>query len=77
MKIEIDGRVVEISDSVKERLSRAIYAARNFADAMFEVEELVGMLDGADDRVLALAVELFDRTWPTDEEVAYLLTGHE
>ena len=40
MKIEINGRVVEISDSVKERLSRAIYAARNFANAVLDIPPL-------------------------------------
>ena len=40
VKIEIDGRVVDISDSVKERLSRAIYAACNFANAMLDIPSL-------------------------------------
>ena len=73
--IAINGQPVDLNDELKERFSRAIYAAQNFTEAMIAIEEITGDLDGADDRVLELAVDLFNRTWPTDEEIAYMLTG--
>ncbi len=73
--IMINGQPVVLNDELKERFSQAIYAAQNFTEAMIAIEEITGDLDGADDRVLELAVDLFNRTWPTDEEIAYMLTG--
>ena len=74
-KIMINWRAVALNEELKERFSRATYTAQNFTKAMIAIEEITGDLDGADDRVLELAVDLFNPTWPTDEEIAYMLTG--